>query len=144
MSDPSTTQPVRGEPNPHVPADPLPFLRITGTYPAPGGRAQTIQMDLNLPDNMDVALDTEPVDGQTKSWFTDFVSCVVAAMRRGEAPPEHRLVFTPATIPSRLFHGVKRAESCDGERGQTLPLIDPAAPDAAEQPADAAGQTGGH
>lgn len=107
--------------------DPPPFIRITGTYEASDGQVQTISLDMNLDDNTDLAA-PDGGDGEVRSWFTDFCTCVIAALRRPEQPLLVTMTGSAArAVAARLRH----AEDCDGTCG----LTDTAGPAEQERPA---------
>jgi len=82
---------------------PPPFLRITGTYPAAAGRAETVQVE------MDAAGDVP--GGQSLS---DFCTAVIAALRRAPAPEPTRIVLSGPGLPRLLADGRLHAADCDG------------------------------
>lgn len=71
-------------------AEPLPFLRLTGTYPSDGDRATTVQLEMYLPDDQPLA-EHDGGDAATRSWFTDFTTSVIQEMRRGSMPPDAKV-----------------------------------------------------
>lgn len=112
-----------------------PFLRITGTFPAPEGGVSTIALEMNVGDSESLADDFPEVDeegsARFKSWFTDFVTCAIAALRRPPAP--QAIMLTGAGAGVFLADRMRHAEDCDGSCGQALPTVRPASPDAAAQ-----------
>ncbi len=111
--------------------EPRPFLRIVATYPAEGGRVETVEMQLN-PGQEDLVTPGSD-DGQVDLWFTNFVTCVISALRRGSVPPT---VVMTGNAMKVLAERMRHAEGCDGSCGQPLPTVDPP-PD----PRDANGHT---
>lgn len=125
--------------------DEKPFLRITGTFPEPEGRVSTIQLALAVGDAEALADDDEDVDeegsARFKSWFTDFVTCVIASMRR--PAPAQAIMLSGSAAGLFLADRMKHAEGCAGDCGQELPTVRPASPDAAAAQAAQDAQTGG-
>jgi hypothetical protein len=99
-------------------AEPTAFLRITGTYPAAGGRASTVELQMNLDDGQPIA-DVEDTDAAVKSWLTNLCTEVITALRAGPHPPELRITGNAVSL---LADRMRHAEDCEGECGQQLPL----------------------
>lgn len=115
MTEPNTTPGAGGE---LLDADPAPFLRITGTWPAVEGRVETVQLEMNLGDGDELAGGGDL--GAAKSWFIDLCTCVIAAMRR--SPAADAIALASTGVPG-LAERITHVEGCDGSCGQQLPLI---------------------
>lgn len=132
-----TTEPTQVDGDLEVAFDPEPFLKITGTFPEPDGRVSTVHLEMNIGDQDLAEVDDEGEDGgPVRSWFTDFVTAVIASMRRQPGTPA--LMLTGSGVASFLADRMRHAEDCDGSCGQILPTVRPATPGAAE-----AAQAGG-
>lgn len=116
--------------------EPAAFLRITGTYPTEGGRATTVELELNLDDGQ-LPADDDRV-AAVKSWLTNLCTEVITALRAGPHPPELKITGSRGAV-LLLADRMRHAEDCDGGCGQQLPLMQfPGAP-AGQQPASCEG-----
>ncbi len=95
--------------------EPVPFVRIVGSYPVADGRVETVTLELNLPDDGDEAVvEYEPGDPTAvKSWITDFCTELIREMRRAPAPAVIVLDGQARTV----LAGGGHAPGCDGDCG---------------------------
>jgi hypothetical protein len=122
--------------------EPPPFLRITSTYPTASGRVGTIQLDMNPGDTDSLGTDEGPDGEPATSWFTDFCTCIIDAMRRSPSRLPTSIVINGAALPIHLAERMRHAEDCDGTCGVSLPLIpvgEPGGPAVSEPGAAPAG-----
>jgi hypothetical protein len=129
---------------PTTPAEPAPdtvlepFLRITSTYPVDGDRFHTIQLEMHLGAQDELAEQGDTGDTGTRSWFIDLCTCVIAQLRRPPVPAQVKV--TGVAVPVLLADQVQHVDGCAGQCG--FPPAGPPSetePDADAGPAAAAG-----
>lgn len=107
---------------------PTPFLRITGTFPAPDDRVEQVCLEMNLgPDQTMGDIDPD-TGGAVTSWFTDFCTQVITSLRR--TPDAAKTIVISGSGVAGLFAGPgEHADNCAGDCGQPT-LFDNTAPPA--------------
>lgn len=98
-------------------AHPPPFLQIMASYPAAAGTPDHITIEMNLDDAATLGEDGQSgEDGAIKSWFTDFCTQVIGAMRRNTQTPI-LVTVAGAGVKKLLGDRTVHAEGCDGSCG---------------------------
>lgn len=93
-------------------AGPIPFLRITATYPVADARVQTIELELNLRDDdpvVETADEPEPDrDGMiaVQSWINSIVRTTISSMCQNSRPT--------IVLAGRGADLLAHAKDCDG------------------------------